>query len=89
MLQQEIINESIKFSDQLVDTLFETLDEYHPCDFENGDEYAESMIDFTLGRLGFDSMDDDIDEYEELFEIVLTKFGPTLMIFYDSSCGDN
>lgn len=90
MLKQEIINESIKFSDELVDVLFQTMDEYNPCDFETGDDYAESIIDFTLGRMGFDSFDDDIDEYEDLFEIILTKFGPTLMIFYDTSCnGDS
>lgn len=89
MLKQEIINESIKFSDEIVNNLFKIMDEYHPCDFQDGDEYVESMIDYTLGRTGFDSMDEDIDDYEQLFELLLLKFGPTLMIFHDNSCGDD
>jgi hypothetical protein len=33
--------------------------------------------------------DERADEYEDLYEIAMRSFGPTLFIFYNQICGDN
>jgi uncharacterized protein YfbU (UPF0304 family) len=90
LITEEILKEAQEFSEEMTKTLFDVMDETHPCDFENEEEYAETIVDYTLGRLGYDMLDDErADEYEELYEIAMRGFGPTLFIFYNQICGDN
>jgi uncharacterized protein YfbU (UPF0304 family) len=90
LITEEILKEAQEFSEEMTKTLFDVMDETHPCDFENEEEYAETIVDYTLGRLGYDMLDDErADEYEELYEIAMRGFGPTLFIFYNQICDDN
>ncbi len=87
LITEEILREAQEFSEEMTKTLFDLMDENYPCDFENEEEYAESIVDYTLGRLGYDMLDDDrADEYEELYEIAMRNFGQTLFIFYEQIC---
>lgn len=90
LITEQILKEAEEFSEDLTSAIFDTMDDYHACDFENEEDYAESIIDYTLGRLGYDFMDDEkSDEYDELYEITLRNFGPTLMIFYQQICDED
>ena len=90
LITEQILKEAEEFSEDLTSAIFDTMDDYNACDFDSEEDYAESIIDYTLGRLGYDFMDDEkSDEYDELYEITLRNFGPTLMIFYQQICGGN
>jgi hypothetical protein len=90
LITEQILKEAEEFSEDLTSAIFDTMDDYQACDFENEEDYAESIIDYTLGRLGYDIMDDNnSDEYDELYEIALRNFGPTLMIFYQQICDED
>ena len=67
--------------------MMNVMDDYDPCDFEDFMEYTEAMIDYTLGRLGFDPYDEENEEdYNHLSEILLNNYGDYLISTYESSC---
>lgn len=87
MITKELLTEAKVFSEELKDVLYDVIDEYDPCDFESDVDYAEAIVDYTLGRLGYDSFDDEsFQEYNELMEIILNSFADYLFSVYETSC---
>jgi hypothetical protein len=84
---QIILNEVKIFSSEIKETLYNVIDEYDPCDFDSDVDYAEAIVDYTLGRIGYDSLDEEsFNEYNELMEIILNNFAEYLFSIYETSC---
>lgn len=82
-----LLKEAAMFSDEIRETLYDVIDEYDPCDFESDVDYAEAIVDYTLGRMGYDSLDEEsFNEYNELMEIILNNFAEYLFSVYETSC---
>lgn len=87
MFNKNLLTEAAIFSDEIKDTLYDVIEEYDPCDFESDVDYAEAIVDYTLGRIGYDSLDEEsFNEYNELMEIILNNFADYLFSVYETSC---
>ncbi len=87
MYVSNLLKEAAMFSDEIRETLYDVIDEYDPCDFESDVDYAEAIVDYTLGRMGYDSLDEEsFNEYNELMEIILNNFAEYLFSVYETSC---
>ncbi len=87
MYVSNLLKEAAMFSDEIRETLYDVIDEYDPCDFESDVDYAEAIVDYTLGRMGYDSLDEEsFKEYNELMEIILNNFAEYLFSVYETSC---
>jgi hypothetical protein len=90
LINEEIIRESLKFSEEIAENIYDLMDEYNPCDFETDEDYAESIIDYVMGRMSYDLTEKDkLGEYLELFDIIMRNYGPFLIQFYNQICGDD
>lgn len=87
MTEKKLIQEAVEYNEKVKNTMMNVMDDYDPCDFEDFMEYTESMIDYTLGRLGFDPYDEETEEdYNHLSEILLNNYGDFLISTYENSC---
>lgn len=87
MTEKKLIREAIEYNKKVRNAIVNVIDDYDPCDFEDFMEYTEAMIDYTLGRLGFDPYDEENEEdYNHLSEILLNNYGDFLISTYENSC---
>jgi len=90
----EYMNESVLYEstlpDGLSDLLFDVIEDYKDsCDFFEDDlDFAEAIIDYTISRAVSRSIiEPTTEEYiDELHEIMLERYGDTLMSEYDVLC---
>lgn len=87
MIEKKLIQEAVEYNKKVKNTIIRVIEEYNPCDFGDFIEYTESIIDYTLGRLGFDPYDEENeDDYNHLSEILLNNYGDFLISTYENSC---
>jgi len=63
MTEKRILQEAVEYNEKVRNTIIGVMEDYDPCDFEDFMEYTEAVIDYTLGRLGFDPYDEENEEY--------------------------
>jgi hypothetical protein len=88
-IDESILNESI-LPDGLFDLLFDVIEDYKDsCDFfEDELDFAEGIIDYTISRAVSQTIiEPTTEEYiDELHEIMLDRYGDTLMSEYNVLC---